>query len=115
MLLLVLCVCVCVYVCVNNHTYTYTIGLTVGLIWASCAIAFLYGGVLVKRGDMNLGQIITVFGMMLFAVVGLGTAFSVLPEVFKSRAAWSLIADMIRMYDCIYIYILCVRERLTRV
>ncbi len=50
---------------------------------------------MVDKNEFTLGKLITVFGMMLFAVVGLSQALSTLPEVFKTKASFNLIAEIV--------------------
>jgi hypothetical protein len=71
-------------------------------IWAAAALAFFYGAFQVEDGKITLGEVISVFGMMLFAVIGISQALNQLPEVapssvLLSRArllAWSLIREI---------------------
>jgi len=72
-----------------------SMGFTVACIWGSAALAFFYGGILVSDDDLTLGELITIFGMMLFAVVGLSQSLSVLPEIFKCKAAFNLVKDVV--------------------
>jgi len=65
-------------------------------IWSACAIAFFYGGHLIKwNDDFNIGDLITVFGMMLFACVGLSQAVAILPEFSKASAAMEILRVII--------------------
>lgn len=73
----------------------FSLGFTTTCIWGAAALAFFYGGWLVSRGDLKLGELITVFGMMLFAVVGLSMGLSMLPEVFKTKASFGLISEIV--------------------
>jgi ATP-binding cassette subfamily B (MDR/TAP) protein 1 len=71
------------------------IGLITGCIWAAAALAFFFGSYQVDAGEITLGDVFTVFGMMLFAVLGISQALSQLPEVFKTKAAFAMIADIV--------------------
>ncbi|KAL6071258.1 Multidrug resistance protein 1 [Balamuthia mandrillaris] len=70
-------------------------GFTVFCIWAAAALAFFYGGILVEKDELTLGKLITIFGMMLFAVMGLSMALGILPDIFKTRASFALIQEII--------------------
>jgi ATP-binding cassette subfamily B (MDR/TAP) protein 1 len=72
-----------------------SLGFTTTCIWSAAALAFLYGGVQVDKHELTLGELITVFGMMLFAVVGLSMSLTVIPEVFKTKASFALIAEVV--------------------
>lgn len=72
-----------------------SLGFTQACIWAAAALAFFYGGFLVEDHEITLGKVISIFGMMLFAVLGLSQALNVLPEVFKAKAAYTLISEII--------------------
>jgi len=75
-----------------------------------------FGSYQVDAGEITLGDVFTVFGMMLFAVLGISQALSQLPEVrmplcscympsldppsinsqvFKTKAAFAMIADIV--------------------
>eukprot|EP01087_Luapelamoeba_hula_P025032 TRINITY_DN973_c0_g1_i4.p1 TRINITY_DN973_c0_g1~~TRINITY_DN973_c0_g1_i4.p1 ORF type:complete len:473 (-),score=106.53 TRINITY_DN973_c0_g1_i4:131-1549(-) len=72
-----------------------SMGFTHLCIWSAAALAFFYGGTLVSSDEITLGELITIFGMMLFAVLGLALSMSVLPELFKCQAAFGLIKEVI--------------------
>jgi hypothetical protein len=60
------------------------VGFIQAAIWSSCAVAFLFGGYLIRQNNgFNIGDLITVFGMMLFACIGLSQALAILPEFAK--------------------------------
>ncbi|KAL9652285.1 hypothetical protein ABK040_011945 [Willaertia magna] len=56
-------------------------------IWGTCALAFWYGGGLVADMELSIGGLMQVFGQMLIAVLGLGQATAVLPDLAKARVA----------------------------
>lgn len=74
-------------------------------IWAAAALAFFYGAFQVEDGKITLGEVISVFGMMLFAVIGISQALNQLPEVHATPSvllshARLLARSLIReMYD----------------
>jgi ATP-binding cassette, subfamily B (MDR/TAP), member 1 len=47
-------------------------GAIFGLIWCVVAVCFIYGGYLINLKLMGLGDLIRVFGFMIFTVMGLG-------------------------------------------
>lgn len=72
-----------------------SLGLVTACIWAAAALAFFYGAFQVEDGKITLGEVISVFGMMLFAVIGISQALNQLPEVFKTKASFAMIAEIV--------------------
>jgi len=56
-------------------------------IWGAAALAFWFGGTLVNQGKLQVGDVVTVFGLMLMAVLGLAQGVGVVPEFIKSKTA----------------------------
>ncbi|KAL9644527.1 hypothetical protein ABK040_009391 [Willaertia magna] len=56
-------------------------------IWGTCALAFWYGGGLVINRELSIGGLMQVFGQMLIAVLGLGQAFAILPDLGKAAVS----------------------------
>jgi ATP-binding cassette subfamily B (MDR/TAP) protein 1 len=77
-----------------------TLGITVGsfnfVLWAVCALAFWYGGLLVANGTIGAGQLIQVFGMMLVGVIGLSMALSEGQHFVKANVAATEILKVIQ-------------------
>jgi len=65
-------------------------------IWASVAIAFWYGGTLVGTGEITVGDMIKVFGMMLMASLGVSMFISIIPEIGKAANAGQLLLKVIK-------------------
>lgn len=70
-------------------------GLIQFFVWGSCALAFWYGGVLVGKEILVFGDLVTVFGMMLFACLGISVGLATLPEFAKGQAAYGRMKEVI--------------------
>eukprot|EP01095_Lingulamoeba_sp_RSL-Kostka_P012812 TRINITY_DN513_c0_g2_i3.p1 TRINITY_DN513_c0_g2~~TRINITY_DN513_c0_g2_i3.p1 ORF type:complete len:352 (-),score=137.13 TRINITY_DN513_c0_g2_i3:85-1140(-) len=67
------------------------------IVWGVCGLCFWVGGYLVgHNSDFGFGDLVTVFGMMLFAVLGLSQGFAALPEILKGRASFKRIEEIIK-------------------
>jgi len=71
------------------------LGLVQLFVWSFCGVAFWSGGWLVGHGYMNFGDLVTVFGMMLFASLGLSLGLAAIPEFLKGRAASTRMQEII--------------------
>lgn len=79
-------------------------GLLFATIWGACAIAFWFGGWLVLQdmkdgyqvGDFLPGDLVRVFGLALFAVMGMAQALVQLPDVIKAMTATTIVMDIIQ-------------------
>jgi ATP-binding cassette subfamily B (MDR/TAP) protein 1 len=58
-------------------------GLVFLIIWCIISTAFIYGGYLISIKSMTVGDLIRVFGFMIFSVMGLGLAVGSLPVLLK--------------------------------
>lgn len=70
-------------------------GLGFFAIWGACALTFYYGGWLISWKLLSLGELIQVFGNLLFAIIGLGLGFSNLPPMIKSINIQKLVSSVI--------------------
>eukprot|EP00761_Pharyngomonas_kirbyi_P011775 gb/GECH01011801.1/.p1 GENE.gb/GECH01011801.1/~~gb/GECH01011801.1/.p1 ORF type:complete len:640 (+),score=183.42 gb/GECH01011801.1/:1-1920(+) len=73
----------------------FTVGAIFFIIWGVCALAFWYGGGLVADGDISIGDMIKVFGMMLFASLGFAQAMGSLQFFSKAISATSSLLRVI--------------------
>jgi ATP-binding cassette subfamily B (MDR/TAP) protein 1 len=77
-------------------------GIFMFAIWGAVALSFWYGGQLTQTSDgaggyiMNVGGVVTVFGMMLMAVIGLAQAGAALSPVFKAAAVARVLFGIIK-------------------
>jgi len=72
-----------------------SLGLVQAFVWGSCAIAFLVGSFLVGNGKLQIGELFTVFGMMLFAVIGISVGLSTLPQFAKAYTAYHRVLEIV--------------------
>ncbi|OUM68102.1 hypothetical protein PIROE2DRAFT_4237 [Piromyces sp. E2] len=66
------------YGIIKGHTFGFTLGLVFGIVYASFAIAFIYGTHLIQDGKMMYGDVLSVFmGIMMGAMTlsGCGAIF----------------------------------------
>jgi len=59
------------------------------------ALGFWYGGTLIRSGEMEPGNVLTVFFSIVIGAMGIGQAAQVLPDIIKAKAAASLIFSVI--------------------
>eukprot|EP01094_Clydonella_sp_ATCC50884_P025152 TRINITY_DN649_c0_g1_i1.p1 TRINITY_DN649_c0_g1~~TRINITY_DN649_c0_g1_i1.p1 ORF type:complete len:480 (-),score=142.04 TRINITY_DN649_c0_g1_i1:213-1652(-) len=64
------------------------------LIWGACAFSFFVGGHLVGSGELMFGDLVTVLGMMIFAMMGLSEGVGEFGELLKAFAAYKRIATL---------------------
>ncbi|KAF0979512.1 hypothetical protein FDP41_001490 [Naegleria fowleri] len=57
-----------------------TFGALIGILWGTTALAFWYGGGLVVDKTMDVGAMLKVFGLSLFAIIGISQAGSFFPD-----------------------------------
>ncbi len=78
----------------KSMTLGTTMAFAAFFIWATVALAFWYGGTLVIDGEITVGDMFQVFGLVLMAVIGLSAGLQVLPDFGKADAA---IKDMLKV------------------
>lgn len=69
----------------------FSTGLVSLLIWGLATVAFWYGGFLVSEGTITIGAMIKVFGMVIFAGMGLGQGFQQMPPIMQGRQSEKVI------------------------
>lgn len=69
------------------HLSGVLIGLGQFFIFGCYAIGMWYGGMLVANGEMDPGDLLTVFFTVVIIGVSVGAALELLPELMKARIA----------------------------
>jgi ATP-binding cassette subfamily B (MDR/TAP) protein 1 len=65
-------------------------------IWGVVALSFWYGGKLVLRNEMTVGELFQVFGFVLMGVIGLSAGLQILPDFGKATASAIALLKVIR-------------------
>lgn len=65
------------------------------VIWGSCAVAFYVGSIMVGNGTLDFGSLVTIFGMMIFAILGLSQAFAEMGDLLDAITAYRRIRAII--------------------
>lgn len=65
-------------------------------IWGAVALSFWYGGKMIGDGTFNVGGLVKVFGVMLFAVIGLAQIMQILPEFVKAQTSAIVLLKIIQ-------------------
>lgn len=77
------------YGLIKGHTFGLTLGLVFGIVYASYSIAFIYGTHLIQDGEMQYGDVLSVFmGIMMGAMTlsGVGAMLNSFSEATGSAA-----------------------------
>ncbi|EFC37137.1 abc transporter B family protein [Naegleria gruberi] len=78
-----------------------TFGVLVGILWGTTALAFWYGGGLVVDGTMNIGSMLKVFGLTLFAIIGISQAGSFFPDYGKAMVSQKTVLKLLKRQPAI--------------
>ncbi|KAF0973306.1 hypothetical protein FDP41_008513 [Naegleria fowleri] len=71
------------------------------ILWGTVALSFWYGGGLVAEGTITVGDMMKVFGMMLFGVLGLSQAGTVLPDFSKAQMSQKTLLKVLKRQPAI--------------
>ena len=78
-----------------------TFGALIGILWGTTALAFWYGGGLVVDKTMDVGAMLKVFGLSLFAIIGISQAGSFFPDFGKAMVSQKAILKIIKRVPAI--------------
>jgi ATP-binding cassette subfamily B (MDR/TAP) protein 1 len=70
-------------------------------IWGAVSLAFWYAGKMISEGNFDIGGLVKVFGVMLFAVIGLAQLMQILPEFVKAQTSAILLLKIIERKEAI--------------
>jgi ATP-binding cassette subfamily B (MDR/TAP) protein 1 len=65
-------------------------------IWATIALAFWFGGGLVIKGEMTVGDMFQVFGYVIMSVLGISGALQISPDFSKAGSSMEAILKVIK-------------------
>ncbi|KAG2385680.1 hypothetical protein C9374_003495 [Naegleria lovaniensis] len=78
-----------------------TFGSLIGVLWGTTALAFWYGGGLVVDKTMDVGAMLKVFGLSLFAIIGISQAGSFFPDFGKALVSQKAVLKIIKRVPAI--------------
>jgi ABC-type multidrug transport system fused ATPase/permease subunit len=71
----------------NAHLMALCVGFVAFLRFAMHAFGMWYGGKLILDGEMDIGNVLTVFFSIIFGGMALGTASQIIPDIAKAKGA----------------------------
>jgi ABC-type multidrug transport system fused ATPase/permease subunit len=81
---------------INSAFKGVAFGAVLFFIWGAIALAFFFGGKLVYWGQLNVGNFIKVYGLVLLAIIALMQVFNVIPEIIKAISSTVLLLQVIK-------------------
>ncbi|KAL6080678.1 Very-long-chain enoyl-CoA reductase [Balamuthia mandrillaris] len=80
---------------IRAHVLGAGLGFSYLSILSTYALGFWYGGTLVAEGEMEPGDLLTVFFSVIVGAMGMGQAGQLMPDISKGRAAAAAIFEII--------------------